>query len=125
AQYLQDSWKSVIDADVDGPQSEPAKIDKERPQFGGRSLTKRLARTVFFGAVPTIGSAHKGIDVQRVFLGTAIPGDRTGDFHAALNALADRATNYYSGQGKHWYDLQANITRSARDQAERLHREDV
>ncbi|MGD8201366.1 Swt1 family HEPN domain-containing protein [Ornithinimicrobium sp. W1679] len=125
AQYLQDSWKSVIDADVDGPQSEPAKIDKERPQFGGRSLTKRLARTVFFGAVPTIGSAHKGIDVQRVFLGTAVPGDRTGDFHAALNALADRATYYYSGQGKHWYDLQANITRSAKDQAERLHREDV
>lgn len=125
AQYLQDSWKAVIDADVDGPQSEPAKIDTERVQFGSRSLTKRLARTVFFGAVPTIGSAHKGLDTQRVFLGTAVPGDRTGDFHAALNALADRATYYYTGQGKHWYDLQANITRSAKDQAERLHREDV
>lgn len=125
SQYLQDSWKTVIDADVDGRQSEPAKIDNERTQFGSRSLTKRLARTVFFGAVPTIGSAHKGIETQRVFLGTAVPGDRTGDFHAALNALADRATYYYSGQGKHWYDLQANITRSAKDQAERLHVEDV
>ncbi len=125
AQYLQDSWKTVIDTDVDGAQSEPARIDNERTQFGQRSLTKRLARTVFFGAVPTIGSAHKGIETQRVFLGTAVPGDRTGDFHAALNALADRATYYYSGQGKHWYDLHANITRSAKDQAERLHREDV
>ncbi|GAA5165881.1 Swt1 family HEPN domain-containing protein [Ornithinimicrobium tianjinense] len=125
SQYLQDSWKSVIDADVDGTESEPARIDKEKTQFGSRFLTKRLARTVFFGAVPTIGSAHKGLDTQRVFLGTAVPGDRTGDFHAALNALADRATYYYSGQGKHWYDLQANITRSAKDQAERLHPEDV
>lgn len=125
AQYLPDSWKAVIDADVDGPQSEPVKIDQARPQLGGRSLTRRLARTIFFGAVPTIGSAHKGIETPRVFLGTAVPGDRTGDFHAALNALADRATYYYSGQGKHWYDLQANITRSAKDQAERLHREDV
>ena len=26
-QYLQDSWKAIIDADVDGPNSEPAKID--------------------------------------------------------------------------------------------------
>ncbi|XKH53104.1 DUF499 domain-containing protein [Citricoccus nitrophenolicus] len=125
AQYLPDSWKAVIDADVDGAQSEPAKIDTARPQFGKRSLTKRLARTVFFGSVPTIGSAHKGIETSRVFLGTAIPGDRTGDFHASLNALGDRATYYYSGQGKHWYDLRANITRSAKDQAERLHEEDV
>lgn len=125
SQYLQDSWKAVIDADVDGLESEPARIDKEKTQFGSRALTKRLARTVFFGAVPTIGSAHKGLDTQRVFLGTAVPGDRTGDFHASLNALGDRATYYYAGQGKHWYDLQANISRSAKDQAERLHPEDV
>jgi predicted AAA+ superfamily ATPase len=124
-QYLQDSWKAIIDADVDGPNSEPARIDKDKPLFGQRSLTKRLARTVFFGAAPTIGSAHKGLETQRVFLGTAIPGDVPGNFHAALTQLADRATYFYSGSGKYWYDLQANITRTAKDQAERLHKEDV
>ena len=126
-QYLQDSWKAIIDADVDGPNSEPARIDKEKPLFGQRSLTKRLARTVFFGAAPTIapGSAHKGIGTQRVFLGTAIPGDVPGNFHAALTQLGDRATYFYSGSGKYWYDLQPNITRTAKDQAERLHKEDV
>lgn len=124
-QYLQDSWKSVIDADVDGVNSEPAKIDLAKPLFGQRSTTKRLARTVFFGAAPTIGTAHKGIETQRVFLGTAIPGDVVGHYHSALAQLADRGTYYYSGSGKHWYDLQANITRRAKDQAERLHREDV
>ena len=80
-QYLQDSWKAIIDADVDGTNSEPARIDKEKPLFGQRSLTKRLARTVFFGAAPTIGSAHKGLETQRVFLGTAIPGDVPGNCH--------------------------------------------
>ena len=124
-QYLQDSWKAVIDADVDGANSEPARIDTEKPLFGQRSLTKRLARTVFFGAAPTIGSAHKGLETQRVFLGTAIPGDVPGNFHAALTQLGDRATYFYSGSGKYWYDLQANITRTAKDQAERLHKEDV
>lgn len=124
-QYLQDSWKAIIDADVDGSNSEPARIDKEKPLFGQRALTKRLARTVFFGAAPTIGSAHKGLETQRVFLGTAIPGDVPGNFHAALTQLADRATYFYSGSGKYWYDLQANITRTAKDQAERLHKEDV
>ncbi|MET4135389.1 DUF499 domain-containing protein [Pseudarthrobacter sp. PvP090] len=124
-QYLQDSWKTILDADVDGPNSEPAKIDQAKPLFGQRSLTKRLARTVFFGAAPTIGSAHKGIEAQRVFLGTAVPGDVPGNFHSALTQLGDRATYFYSGSGKYWYDLQANISRRAKDQADRLHREDV
>ncbi len=126
-QYLQDSWKTIIDADVDGANSEPVRIDKEKPLFGQRALTKRLARTVFFGAAPTIapGSRHKGIGTQRVFLGTAVPGDVPGNFHAALTQLGDRATYFYSGSGKYWYDLQPNITRTAKDQAERLHMEDV
>ncbi len=124
-QYLQDSWKPVIDADVDGPNGEPAKIDAGKPLFGQRSLTQRLARTVFFGAAPTIGSAHKGLETQRVFLGTAVPGDVPGNFHSALAALADRATYFYSAGGRYWYDLQANISRRAKDQAERLHVQEV
>lgn len=126
-QYLQDSWKTIIDADVDGPNSEPVRIDAEKPLYGQRALTKRLARSVFFGAAPTIapGSTHKGVSTKRVFLGTAVPGDVPGNFHSALTQLGDRATYFYSGSGKYWYDLQPNITRTAKDQAERLHIEDV
>ncbi len=124
-QYLQDSWRAIIDADVDGPNSEPSRIDQGTPLYGQRSLTRRLARTVFFGAAPTIGAAQKGVETQRVFLGTAIPGDVPGNFHSALTKLADRATHFYASGGKFWYDVQANITRRARDQAERLHAEEV
>jgi predicted AAA+ superfamily ATPase len=124
-QYLQDAWKAVIDADVDGESSEPVRIDRERPLFGQRSITRRLARTVFFGAAPTIDSAQKGLEVQRVFLGTAVPGDQPGNFHSALATLGDRATYFYNASGKYWYDLQANITRRAKDQAERVHIQEV
>lgn len=125
SQYLPDSWKVVIDTDVDGDSSEPARIDAAKPLFGQRRTTRRLARTVFFGAAPTRNTAQKGLETQRVFLGTAIPGDQPGNFHSALTSLADRATYFDSGQGKYWYDLQANITKRAKDQAERLHDEDV
>lgn len=124
-QYLPDSWKAVIDSDVDGPNSEPAKIDSASSVFGERSVTKRLARTVFMGAAPTIGAAHKGLETQRVFLGTATPGDKVGNFHSALKKLADQTTFFYSGSGRYWFDLQANISKSARDHAERIHKEDV
>lgn len=124
-QYLPDSWKAIIDADVDGDGSEPWKIDADKPLFGARQVTKRLARTVFFGAAPTIGAGQKGIETQRVFLGAATPGDTVGNFHSALANLSDRATHFYGAQGRYWYDLQANISRRAKDQAERMHVEDV
>lgn len=124
-QYLQDSWRAVIDADVDGENAEPVKIDASKTLFGQRSITRRLARTVFFGAAPTIGGAHKGLELQRVFLGTATPGDVPGNFHSALATLGDRATYFYSASGRYWYDLQANISRRAKDQAERVHIEEV
>lgn len=120
AQYLQDSWKAVIDADVDGPNAEPARIDATRSIFGQRHVTQRLARTVFFGSAPTRGSAHQGLEIRRVFLGTATPGDVPGNFHSALAALGDHATYLYNSSGRYWYDLQANISRQARDQAEGL-----
>ena len=124
-QYLQDNWKAVIDADVDGENSGPAKIDKGKPLFGQRMLTRRLARAVFFGSAPTVGAAHKGLESARVFLGTAVPGDTVGNFHSALVALSDSATYFYASGGRYWYDLAPNISRRAKDLADRFPVEEV
>jgi predicted AAA+ superfamily ATPase len=123
-QYLADSWRAIIHSDVDGPSCVPAEIDR-KPLFGKRSIARRLARTVFFGAAPTIGAEHPGVELSRVFLGTAVPGDVPGNFHSALNQLSDKATYFYAQGGKYWYDTRPNISRRAKDQAERLHDEDV
>ncbi|AVT32673.1 AAA family ATPase [Plantactinospora sp. BC1] len=124
-QYLEDSWKPVVDADIDGPESTPVRIDIERTTFGQRRMTRRLARTMFLGSAATLRSAHKGIDQQRIWLGSAVPGDTVGNFGSALHVLADRATYLYSESGRYWYDTQPSVTRTARDYAERLHPEDV
>lgn len=124
-QYLDDKWKALIDTDVDGPHSAPAQVDHDNGLLGQRHTTQRLARTVFMGATPTLHTAHKGLDRQRVFLGTALPGDVPGNFHSALNHLANTATYFYASGSLFWYDTQANTTRTARDHAERLHKEDV
>lgn len=39
------------------------------------------------------------------------PRQPSGNVDSALNVLADRATYVYSGQGKYWDGLQANISR--------------
>jgi Protein of unknown function (DUF499) len=125
-QYMEDQWKAIVDTDVDGPHCTPAQVDRASPDLlGKRFVTQRLARTVFVGATPTLHSAHKGIDKARVFLGTALPGDVPGNFHSALNQLADKATYFYASGAQYWFDTQANTTRTARDYAERLRPEDV
>jgi hypothetical protein len=96
-QYLDDSRKPIIDADVDGAGAGSVAVDVERPLFGARATTRRLARTIFIGSAATLQSANKGIG-QRVWLGTAVPGDTVGNFGSALQVLSDRAT-YLTSSG--------------------------
>ena len=74
SQYLEDSFKPVIDADIDGASSTPAMIDASRPALGQRKVTRRLARAIFLGSAPTLKAAHRGIERQHIWLGHRHPG---------------------------------------------------
>ncbi len=119
-QYLPDSWKPIVDADIDGSGSTPVQIDSERPLFGQRALTRRLARTIFVGAAPTLKSSHIGAEKPRIWLGVAIPGDTIGNFGSSLDLLSQRATYLYADGHRYWFDTQASVTRTAADYADRL-----
>lgn len=125
SQYLDDGWRPILNTDVAGENSVPRNIDKDHDLFGKRRVARRLAKTVFIGATPTLHTAHKGVDKQRIFLGTAMPGDVPGNFHSALDYLANNSTYLYTDAGRYWYDTQANTTRAARDHAENLPKADV
>ncbi len=122
-QYLEDSWKPIIDSDIDGAGSTAQRIDADRPTLGRRSITQRIARTIFIGAAPRSKSAHKGLDKQYLWLGTAIPGDQLGNFGTAVEQLSQRSTYFYEEQGLYWFDTQASVAKAARGHAEQL-RED-
>jgi len=119
-QYLPDSWKPIIDSDIDGPNATARVIDTARPSLGARHVTNRVARTVFMGSAPRSGAAHKGLDKAYVWLGTAIPGDALGNFGASLDAMEQQSTFFYGDAGHYWFDTQASVTKTASDYAERL-----
>jgi predicted AAA+ superfamily ATPase len=125
--YLSDAWKAIIDADVDGPSSTPEQIDKSREVFHRRHLTRRLARAAFLGSAALSGSARRGIERKRIWLGTALPGDVVGNFGSAIHLLSEQAMYFYAEGTTYWYDTQASVNRMARDRAEeyRSHPEDV
>ncbi|MFF8957731.1 DUF499 domain-containing protein [Streptomyces sp. NPDC014894] len=118
--YLEDRWKPIIDADVDGPDSTPVAVDNEKTVLGQRAMSRRIARTVFMGSAPTVRAAKKGLAEPYIRLGMAVPGDALGNFRTALNTLADRSTYLYGDAERHWFDTHANITRTAKDEADRL-----
>lgn len=118
--YLDDRWKPIIDTDVDGPHSTPVAVDNEKKYLGQRAVSRRLARTVFMGSAATLRAAKKGLSEPYIRLGMAIPGDTMGNFRTALNTVADRSTYLYSDVDQYWFDTQANITRTAKDEADRL-----
>ncbi|WP_030708645.1 Swt1 family HEPN domain-containing protein [Streptomyces sp. NRRL F-2580] len=115
--YLDDNWKPVVDKDVDGEGATPVQIDRERPSFGQRALTRRVARSVFIATVPTLRSAHKGVDMQQLRLGTAVPGDVINHIGDARALLGQRATYFYEDGDRSWYDLAASVSRVAADRA--------
>ncbi|MFT4124876.1 MAG: DUF499 domain-containing protein [Gordonia sp. (in: high G+C Gram-positive bacteria)] len=123
--YVDDGWQSILTTDVAGEGSVPLLIDNDHDLFGKRRVARRLAKTVFVGATPTLHTPHKGVDKPRIFLGTAVPGDVPGNFHSALDYLANRSTYLYTDAGRYWYDTHANTTRAARDHAENLPKADV
>ena len=119
-QYLEDRWESVIGKDVAGRDSTPAQIDRDRQLYGRHSVTERLARTIFIGSAATVKSANKGIEKKRIWLGTAVPGDVTGNFDSALHLLTERATYLYTEGDRYWYDVAQSVTKTVRDYADGL-----
>lgn len=116
---LDDGWKPVIDADIDGVGSLPMEIDRT-PRFGQRHAARRVARTVFLGSAPTHDSPNQGLEEQRIRLGVVLPGEQTAVFNDALRRLTQRATYLYVEGDRYWYSLRQSVNRKARDIAERL-----
>jgi len=120
SQYLPDAWKPLLDSEIDSANSVSLKIDAEKPALGQRSLTRRIARTIFIGSAPTLGSHHKGLEEPNLFLGVAAPGDVLGNFSLATDLLAQRSAYFYQQDTRVWFDTHPSIQRTAQERAEAL-----
>jgi hypothetical protein len=121
--YLEDNWIPIIERDVDGANSLPLQLDRENPNLGRYSATRRVARSVYLGSAPTLHTAHKGLEDQHVRLGCVQPGESVATFSDALRRLTDRATHLYVDGKRYWYSTQPSVVRLAQDRAEQMDRD--
>jgi predicted AAA+ superfamily ATPase len=115
--YLEEGWTPVIESDIDGPNALPLRLDRENPNLGRYSATRRVARTIYLGSAPTQKAANRGIDDRSIKLGCVQPGESPATFGDALRHLTDQATYLYVDGQRYWYSLQPSVTRLAQDRA--------
>jgi hypothetical protein len=120
--YLPSGWTTVIEKDVDGPDATPSKLDRDKPNLGRISATRRVARTLFIGSAPMADAANRGIEDRRIKLGCALPGEAPAVFGDALRYLAQAATYLYQDSARYWYATQPTVAKLAADRAEELKR---
>ncbi|MBX3751087.1 MAG: DUF499 domain-containing protein [Opitutaceae bacterium] len=120
--YLPSGWTTVIEKDVDGPDAMPSKLDRDKPNLGRISATRRVARTLFIGSAPMADASNRGIEDRRIKLGCALPGEAPAVFGDALRYLAQAATYLYQDSARYWYATQPTVAKLAADRAEELKR---
>lgn len=115
--YLEDTWVPVIEKDVDGLTSLPLQLDRSNPNLGRYSACRRVARTLYLGSAPTLNTAQRGLEDNRIKLGCVQPGETVATFGDALRRLTDQATHLYVDGSRYWFSTQPSVTRLAQDRA--------
>jgi predicted AAA+ superfamily ATPase len=117
---LEDHFKPVLDADVDGEHATSRELDRQFPNLGRYQAARRVARSVFFASAPTLRSANRGVEAQRVRLACAMPGETIATYGDALKRLSDSASYLYVEGSRYWFDTRQSVVRQAREAAEQL-----
>ncbi|MCA9239533.1 MAG: ATP-binding protein [Planctomycetales bacterium] len=125
--YLPQGWTPVIERDVDGERSETWEIENKDTRFGSVQACRRAARAIFLGSAPSTSSQGvRGVELERVILGVAQPGQQPNLFKDALRRLGDRLHYLNAANNRFWLDTRPNLRREMEERKRRFQdREDV
>ncbi|PZN13075.1 MAG: hypothetical protein DIU63_15280 [Proteobacteria bacterium] len=129
--YLPQGWDPVIERDVDGERSETWEIENKDTRFGSVQACRRTARTIFLGSAPhsvQIASSQlvRGLELERVLLGVAQPGQQVNLYKDALRRLSDRLHYLNHANNRFWLDTRPNLRREMEERKRRFQdKEDV
>lgn len=119
--YLPQGWEPVIETEIDGPRSAPAEIDGKEARMGAIRAARRLARTLFLGSAPsTNAQGARGLALDHIILGAAIPGQVIGVYEDALKRLRDQLQYLFGDNNRFWFDTRANLRKEMESRKLRL-----
>lgn len=123
--YLPPGWDPVLERDIDGERAATTELDNAKPLFGSIHACRRIARSVFLGSAPDAGAVggakhHRGIELERLLLGAAQPGQIVGHYKDGVRTLVDRLQYLNSASNRYWFDIRPNLRREMEDRKRRF-----
>lgn len=119
--YLPPGWDAVVERDIDGPRAETITIENFNARLGSVQACRRTARTIFLGsAASTANQMVRGIELERILLGTVQPGQQAGVYKDALRSLTDKLHYLNSGNNRYWFDTRPNLRREMEERKKRF-----
>lgn len=125
--YLPQGWDPVVERDIDGERAETTEIENQDTRMGSVQACRRSARAIFLGSAPsTATQVVRGIELERVSLGVAQPGQQVGVYKDALRRLNDRLHYLNHDNNRFWFDTRPNLRREMEERKRRFNdKEDV
>lgn len=125
--YLPQGWDPVVERDIDGERAETTEIENKDTRLGSVQACRRSARAIFLGSAPTTANQMvRGLELERIVLGVAQPGQQVGIYKDALRRLGDRLHYLNSGNNRFWFDTRPNLRREMEERKRRFQdKEDV
>lgn len=127
--HLAQGWDPVLERDIDGERAATTDMDSTKPIFGAIHVCRRLARTIFLGSAPDAGTVggtkhHRGLELERLLLGAAQPGEVIGHYKDGVRALVDKLQYLNSANNRYWFDTRPNLRREMEDRKRRFNDHD-
>lgn len=121
--YLPQGWEPVIENEVDGERSQARDIDNRNIIYGSVQAAQRTMRTIFLGSAPADRSqVGKGINEERILLGSVQPEQAVSAFSDVLKRLRDRLQHLYSDNERYWLDTKPNLRREMESRKQNVDR---
>lgn len=118
--YLSQGWDSVIESEIDGPNSAAAHIDTDS-RFGSVSAARRTARTLFLGSAPSSSvQQRRGMTKDRILLGSVSPNQQIGIYEDVLRRLRDRLQYLFADSDRYWFDTRPNLRREMESRKDKM-----
>jgi hypothetical protein len=120
--YLPPGWDPVLERDIDGDRAETTEIENHDTRFGSVQACRRTARAIFLGSAPS-ASNHmvRGLEIERLLLGVAQPGQTVGLFRDAIRRLEDRLHYMNHANSRFWFDTKPNLRREMEERKRRYY----
>ena len=112
-------YDAVLAREVAGDQCKPAQIEARSPSVGKNRAVTRAATALFMATAPH-GSANKGLEIARLRMSCAAPGEQPSQFSEALRRLGENAAYLYSAGENYWFSPIASLNQEAEDRAKSL-----